>query len=372
MRKYSIAIGTIILAVIVLLYWVDRLPMKDPASPGVPGQTSQGKDIDLAATSANSEGAIIDNTNGLPSIFRQPNLATTDEEMEAMAAQEIERRKQDIARGMDEWRTPIEFYGKVVDENDQPVERAQILFGTTDLSHSGTSDYPAESDARGSFTISDIQGKLLTVKVSKEGYYASKQNIDSFYYAGQDQNFVPDAANPVIFRLRKKGEAEPLIHIPQFGLRTMRDFLLTADGIPVEISLTDGKTRPEGQGDIRVEYWAEPPQPGSRKFSWKCRISVPGGGLQPITEEFPFQAPDTGYIGAEEHEADPESGGWNDQIEKNVFVKLRDGRYARIRFLVLAVAKQPFFRMESYLNPSGSRNLEYDPNLRLSPGSPGF
>lgn len=269
-----------------------------------------------------------------------------------------DHRRQEIEKGLHEWRTPIEFYGLVVDDNTNAVEGVQVQFECNDLSSTGTSTYHTESDTNGLFSIKNISGKLLAVKVRKEGYYSYLPHGAFFNYAGENENFVPDPANAVVFRLKKKGVAESLIHVPEFGLRRMVDFLLTGDGKPVEISLIDGKTKPEGQGDFRVEYWAEPPQAGSRKFSWRSRVSIPNGGLQPTSDELPFLAPESGYVPADEYVADPESGAWNDEFQKSFFVRLRDGRYARVRIRVIAATRQPYFGVESYLNPTGSRNLE--------------
>src|SRR6266481_8469900 len=72
-----------------------------------------------------------------------------------------------------EWRTPIEFYGKVVDEGEAPVPNAQIDFSCNDVSATGTSNYRRTSDGNGLFSISRIRGKLLVVKVVKDGYYTS-------------------------------------------------------------------------------------------------------------------------------------------------------------------------------------------------------
>jgi cytoskeletal protein RodZ len=258
-----------------------------------------------------------------------------------------------------EWRTPIEFYGEVVDENTNPVAGAQIDFDANDTSAEGTSFFHTQSDANGLFSIKNIQGKILGVKVSKEGYYSYAPAVGlTFWYAGANQNFVPDAGNPVVFRLRKKGTAEPLIHIAGLGLRTMRDFLLTTNGKPVNISLKDGNNMPEGQGDLQIQFWASPPQSGTRNFPWSCRISVPSGGLLPIVEQFPFLAPESGYLQAEEFTADPNSDQWNARYENTFFVRQRDGDYARVKIRVHASVSEPYFGIESYLNPTGSRNLE--------------
>ena len=107
-------------------------------------------------------------------------------------------------KGLNEWRTPIEFYGKVVDENTNPVANASVHFVWTDLSQKGNSEKDTTSDEDGLFSLNDTTGKNLIVQVSKKGYYSYQRFGAAFNYAGENQNFVPDAANPVVFRLKKK------------------------------------------------------------------------------------------------------------------------------------------------------------------------
>ena len=54
-----------------------------------------------------------------------------------------------------EWRFPINFWGKVVDENDRPIEGALVDFYWNDLSRAGTSRVKALSDANGFFSLLD-------------------------------------------------------------------------------------------------------------------------------------------------------------------------------------------------------------------------
>ena len=48
----------------------------------------------------------------------------------------------------------IEFYGKVVDENNQPVSGATVKFSKVDLSEAGTTQLQTQSDINGLFYIS--------------------------------------------------------------------------------------------------------------------------------------------------------------------------------------------------------------------------
>src|SRR5688572_20970033 len=50
------------------------------------------------------------------------------------------------------WRTPISFYGKVIDQNANPIEGAAVQLAWNDTSASGTSKRFMLSDARGEFS----------------------------------------------------------------------------------------------------------------------------------------------------------------------------------------------------------------------------
>jgi hypothetical protein len=90
---------------------------------------------------------------------------------------------------------------------------------------------------------------------------------------------------------------------------------------------------------------------------------VPDGGISPATNEFNFETLVEGYQldVAVEVRRDLERG-WASETEGNFFVRLADGKYALMKFTIYA-GRTPFCLIESYVNPSGSRNLELDGGL---------
>lgn len=263
-------------------------------------------------------------------------------------------RQEKEDRLLDEWRTPIEFSGKVVNEEESPVQGAQIDFSCNDLSASGTSFYHATSDSQGLFSIKGIQGKLLTVKVSKSGYYTSKRDNDSFYYSGLNVNFKANAAIPMVFHLRKKGRGETLVAFK-------KSFRVPKDGTPVEIDLIKGVAVPTGQGHLRIECRTEKPEARGAKYDWKCRVSVPGGGLALNIDEFGFLAPADGYENFDQIDMlTAVSERWQSNATRNYFVHTASGYFGRLNFEMISGGDH-FCVIESALNPSaGSRNLEFD------------
>ena len=255
-----------------------------------------------------------------------------------------------VQRVLDEWRTPIEFYGRAVDENTNPVARAYVNFDCNDLSPSGTSYYHTETDTNGLFSITGIKGKLLAVKVHKEGYYSCLPFGANFFYSGENENFVPHADVPVVFHLRKKSEGVPLVSLKQ-------NYRVPRDGTPLEIDLTTGKATIRGGGDLVVQCWTEDEgQPSGAKYDWHCRVT-PSGGFVATEEQFPFTAPDQGYAPAAEVQMPADRPDWKSDVALKFYYRLADGRYGRMTFSMIA-GGQHFCMVDSFLNPSGSRNLE--------------
>lgn len=70
---------------------------------------------------------------------------------------------------------PIEFYGKVVDENTNPVSGANVSFIYNRFSYPEASfTTNTVSDSSGLFSLSGVKGSTLGVQVQKDGYYSVK------------------------------------------------------------------------------------------------------------------------------------------------------------------------------------------------------
>jgi len=254
--------------------------------------------------------------------------------------------------------TPITFYGKVIDQNGDPVPDATVNYSALDKFNASGSQYQGKSDANGNFSISGIVGAALSVGVRKKGYYMiDGKSASAFAYGvGPDstRREPPTKDNPAILVLQKMGIAEPLIHI------SSRTYRIARNGTPLEVDLTTGQK--SAQGSLRVEAWTEDQAKNAKQhYNWRCRISVPNGGLVERQDQFDFEAPADGYKPSDEIVMLKTAGKWQPQAQREYFVKFEDGRYARIQLKMIAQGNH-FFRLESYLNPSGSRNLEFDPN----------
>ena len=268
--------------------------------------------------------------------------------VEAVRRRDEERAKEDSGRW---WRTPISFYGRIVDQYGNPLADADVRFTVTDLSLQGSSEYHTKSDPNGFFSLSGIRGRHLMVYFSKEGYYQSATEGNAFDYndIASGNQYKPDRSHPEVFHLHRGGEKVALIK---------RDMNVRVQlGETVVVDLLNGKTNsPNGQ--LRIEL-LENDRGGRNGFGSKCsmRLSVLDGGIQPYTEEFPFVAPETGYessvqIGSEFGNPPP---GWGTRTARAFFLHAQ-GLYARV--LVEMNPGGSLLGLDYYVNPTGSRNLE--------------
>ena len=262
------------------------------------------------------------------------------------------RRKMLLEQIKNEWRTPIAFYGKVVDENTNPVVGAHISFDCNDLSPSGTSYYHTESDGKGLFSINDIQGLVLGVNVSKEGYYSYLPYGDNFFYAGKNQNFVPDANNPVVFYLRKKGVGTQLI-TSDYGMRPDFPIRISRDGQPVEVNLVQRQVG--SSGDLEISHIE--PNDWQQATNWSFHMSIPSGGFIGQDDVFPFDAPETGYQSTVDLNFVKDDPNWTTHVVTNYYIVFgQPQKYGWLR-VEADIAQETVF-LKYAINPTGSRNLK--------------
>jgi len=277
---------------------------------------------------------------------------------------EVEARKEAVAMIEKIFDTPIAFYGRVVDQNGDPVSDADVGYTAADKFNSPGSQYTGKSDAQGFFQITNLKGAALLVGVGKQGYYPidgkSSQNFGFGMGADSSRRPPPTKDNPAIFVLHKMGETVPLILVEN------RSFPIPRDGTPVIVDLLTGKESASGQ--LQVEAWtSDKPQDGTRFHDWKCRVSVIGGGLIERTDQFDFIAPAEGYEHFDEVAYSRENRPWNHRFSKEYFVRFADNSYGRIKFW-FTTGGTHFFEVESLINPApGDRNLEFDPKKAIKP-----
>jgi hypothetical protein len=294
---------------------------------------------------SNTVEEIFSNSNATKNVVSQAAPNTTH------AATE-EQRQQFIKN----WQASIDFYGKVVDENTNPVEGASVHF---EWDESPMTDVPktfsTKSDMAGLFSLEGQHGRVLDVSVAKEGYYSSKKDKAGFIYALTDNSFSPSIFNPVIFHLHKKGLGESLIG-ETFPPGIGQIWQLHHDGTPIELDLLNGSQNVTGGGQLKLEFWRDISHINVQPFDWKLQLSITGGGFIGTDEEFAFQAPASGYQSPVVIDMPSTNQNWLGELRTKYYFQMPDGKYGRIDLYLLP--RNGAFIIQSVINPSSSRNLE--------------
>jgi len=264
------------------------------------------------------------------------------------------------------WKRPIDFYGVVFDENGLGVPDARVSFQWTNISAEDAINIDGFTDNSGSIELRDKQGYVLSVTVFKDGYYTPTGGSLSFNYAEPwDLRFHrPDAQRPIILKLRKKGQPEPLVHRWNLEYNTAND----QGSILVDLL---GQRQVNSGHDLQftMSHGPEVILKGQRRFDWKVEVAAADGGLVVYDEEFPFLAPEEGYEPILRGSMKADDPDWTSGFERKCFFRSRGGQhYGRIIFRVSPFPKDspPGVTLnEYYLNPAGSRNLEFNANLEV-------
>lgn len=261
-------------------------------------------------------------------------------------------------------RRPIEFYGRVIDQDGNPVAGAKVR-GAAEIVERWMDQRWDErfvtSDAGGYFHFSGLHGQRLVVSPNKEGYeYKSENSL--FSYSGltaEKERHRPDPKTPVVFTMWKLAGPEELTHA------RFRRAEVPVDGTPTSFDLVTAKKVPAG-GDLIVKIERHPLhiQRGQR-FDWKAILEVPTGGIIQHDDVYPNRAPSEGYASRFTIDMPGTSAEWQSSATRSFYVKARDATlYARMTLRITADYEPPptGVSLEAWVNTTGSRNLEIDPH----------
>ncbi|MDD5201252.1 MAG: hypothetical protein PHC88_15785 [Terrimicrobiaceae bacterium] len=333
----SIAIGVLLVAV---YWWLTRPAFSPPQSPPVA----------VAPTLSSQRQS----TRSLP--YQVPIKGRYQGKSDPRW--EWWKRMEEIDPKFD-WKMPINFYGKVIDQTGQPVQGAKVRFQWTDMSAAGTTEKITESDARGMFSLANQRGKRLGVYVSKEGYHAMHEGKGSFEYAAfSDPEYIePDLNNPVIFQLLKKIEAEPLI------VGDALKVLSYDRAYYYDLKRGILGRQPPNEAGLKFTFERNQTAQGQH-FDWSWKVEGVNAALQVTSDEFPQLAPSEGYVPSWETGQKADAKTFRIQAQVRLYLRSNDNRYGRVDLELTHPNTReygPILNAKSYFNPSGSRNLEFDP-----------
>lgn len=273
-----------------------------------------------------------------------------------------DRDPQKIFEAVESSNVPIKFWGKVVDQDAQPLKEVRIEYDYT-IEHGNmlgiawgdqerrTGD--AVTDGNGLFSIQGLNGHHLGIRsLKKRGYqFRSKEAlIFDFYGSNPLGKFVPNQQRPVHFTMVHKDATEPLVH---------SEGSLRVDGVggSGRWDLWSGESDPEGE--LVVTLKPALPDPPVARARWSVELQIIGGGLITASwDEDVRQAPESGYF---LNVAYPEMEQKQGVPYRSFYLRTVDGKHGRIQVQLYTDDEGPSVRCYIIcdMNPRpGSRNLE--------------
>jgi len=281
-----------------------------------------------------------------------------------------------FAAMMDDKNVPIRFYGVCLNQNGTMLEGVKISFsvrqwhGTSRLDLGGdVKKFAAISDKSGRFSLTGVKGDVAGIdQASKEGYeWIQSGRVSVNFWNQKDKIPTPD--DPVILRFWKKQGAQPMYRYS--SSEKLVSLLLQCDGTPQGFDLYSGNKVAENP-KVRFSFERNPaalPLQFKGRFDWAFTVEIPGGKIQLTETNMPYLAPFDGYQQRASIGFKADDPNWNRDGKAQFYFITPKGEYGRLEAEAVTHIEGPRIRFSwaVYLNPSGSRNLEYDPAMRLDP-----
>lgn len=268
----------------------------------------------------------------------------------------------------------MDFYAKIIDQHGDPVSgiTADIeynAFGSILNPGLGPDHRKVQriSDAKGEFSFTGENGLNMVVRLHPAGGYEFYR--DGFLmheYRDQDvehpARIISTPEKPYIFHAWKLMGAASLIK------GSIKSYDIQPDGRDYIVDLQKNRIV-EGTvgGDFRLHITRPPGDGMPNPFNWSVVIIGITGSLLQTNDPFLYEAPENGYQSSWQFTVEASNDKFVSDIQPKFYYRSQNGNiFGRLEMRI-----KPDFRSKSaifidyYLNPSGSRNLEYSYETRI-------
>jgi hypothetical protein len=341
--KFVVSVSVLLLTVFVIIFFrSSRLSGQREGRLGSPEKTNQP-------------------TAKIPSASTNRNSAAQTAALSQNPPSTNDRQKTNAIRQyMESQNVPVDFLGKVIDQNGAPLlgVKIQVKVRHWDVVvptawGADTKEIPVESetDLGGRFQLSGVTGDGFDIEsIQKDGYEA-EPGLRTYHAIGGSLE------QPVIFKMWKTNIHEQLI-------MGEKRFHIVPDGRPYIIDLSKGTITESGEGDLKV--WVKRPDSivSGQRYNWSCEVDADNGGLLEEGNRYSsmYSAPTDGYEQSFQYEQKPDSG-WGDSTgTKRFYVKLRNGQiYGHLSIEIYAYYNDQvpgLIHIQYAINPTGSHILK--------------
>lgn len=338
MKRYFYVLGLLpILALLVLCWWF----FTNKTSVSVAAASPSASTVTHAQfPSSTSSSSALTATSSAPAASGSIPEYAKERWKKTLAVLESENRKS------------LDMHGKVIDQYGQPVVGAQVrgsILLNKGVTRSKDDIHYTETDAQGLFSFIGVHGVTMGIWPQKEGYY-----YDLRLNTLRKENYHGSHENPDVFVMWKLKGAEHLIRDDKF-------YGIQPDGRVYTIDLIKGTKRegafPDGDLLVRIQRTSE--LSPTSKCEWSCSVQVIQGGLIEATTLYLNEAPEGEY----QNQYSVSNSDGSQEFNKTFYLKTRSGHaHGWIKIQVIPNYNDiAIFKFQSLVNPSGSRNLEVDP-----------
>jgi len=264
---------------------------------------------------------------------------------------------------------PIVFYGKFVDQFDQPVSGVRVEADVPNWNVIGLIQHVSRtqtkvfySDLHGQLVVSGMSGESLSLHIAKEGYELAPGSLGGYGYGpGVSIHHEPNPAKPVVYRMWKRQGAAELVGV---SFRSM----IPSDGQSIWIAENSVKCSRTELPDACLKLTVIRERriltfDDKSPYKWSFKIEMLGGGIIKTDDLFLYQAPETGYVPTLSVLHEAADAGWVREQKITFYFKTNKNKYGRGEVFISNWENESdvYFRMNLTFNSDGSRNLEPKP-----------
>jgi hypothetical protein len=277
----------------------------------------------------------------------------------------LDKRSQKTELWVKSKNVPIEFWGRVVDQDDHPLADVQVQYHVRQWFYvpplKVDAHFPERSvltDASGAFQMLDNLGDVLTIRtLVKAGYEPEPNALRSFGYNISD-NIKPDANRPVVFKMWQTNAKQAAL------VTGNKFFTIIPDGRYYTLDLLNG-TLLDGEtaGDLRLRLNRSPNASWGKRYDWSFELKAVNGGILPESnrDASMYLAPESGYNTNYQFAFGAPDDTWSYLVERRFYLTSREGmHYARMDVEIHAFYlkdNQARFAIKYAVNPTGGRVL---------------
>jgi hypothetical protein len=266
-----------------------------------------------------------------------------------------EKMKQQAAKMLsasDAMIQPVTFYGKVIDQNNNPIANVGVMFDGGRSAYSfGSGPDKTITNEQGIFSITEAKAYTLSIdNMKKEGYdFSHVQETFRLYNDPQFKSWKDYSAldNPYVFNGWKIEEYAKVI-------ATENRYYFYPDGRTYSLDITTIKRHQletADKGSFNVSFTRTDEH-------WQLTLTASRGGFVETADVYMNLAPESGYQESIVLEGDYK--GRPIIVNKKYYLKLQSGEYAR---LIMDI--RPYFKNDSAIKMNYVVNLEKGRNLAV-------